>query len=225
MATGKLPPQVLTGFFALGVGLVALFAYAMSLRSQNQQLLERLALYEDGGEVVPEGEGTGTENVTSDDLAPPDLPTNLDPPAPETVVAGALTLGPAERATLASQLAFIAPDVDRRVWMTVTFGDPGAAQFASALGQVFSDAGFTVQPVTVARFPIRPGIYFMSADDEPPEHVTAMLSAIEATGYEVTSGRGYRAFYQEKKREDPEWNGFELAADQTFVIAIGRSGT
>jgi hypothetical protein len=216
----------LTGFVAAGVGLIALFAYAMSLRTENQELLARLAVYEGGGEVVPEGDEEARAEDGGEELALPDpVPTTAPAPSPsaDTVAAGALTLGPAERATLASQLGFIAPDADRRVWLTVTFGDPGAAQFATALGEVVRDAGFEVQPVNVARFPIRPGMYFMSAEEEPPEHVNAILSALEATGYEITSGRGYREFYREKKREDPDWNGFEMADDQPFVIAIGRS--
>jgi hypothetical protein len=109
------------------------------------------------------------------------------------------------------------------VWITVTFGDPVAAEFAIALRDVFKDAGFDAQEITIARFPIRPGIYFMAADEEPPDHVNTILGAIEATGWEVTSGRGYRAFYAEKQ-EDPSWNGFEMTPDQPFVIAIGRAG-
>lgn len=222
---GKQSPQVMTGFLLVGVAVVGLFAYSMSLRTENQRLLDQIAELE-GGSGSSEVEGEGDEGSAPDsDTGEVELPADPVPTADDTVAVGDLVLGPAERATLASQLGFIEPGGDRRVWLTVTFGDPGSARFATELAEVFDDAGFEVQPTTVARFTIRPGMYFMAAEEEPPEHVNAILAALEATGYEITSGRGYREFYAEKKREDPEWNGFEMTDEQPFVIAIGRSGS
>ncbi len=218
MMTGKLPPSVVTGFVLCFVVIVGLFAYAATLRSENEELRARLTAGGGDAEIVPEALETEEGTTPSADAQAP------TPAENETLTLGAMTLGPTERATLASQLGFIEPDVDRRVWLTVTFGDPDAAQFAIALGEVFARAGFAVQEITVARFPIRPGIYFMAADDDPPDHVNAFLGALEATGWDVTSGRGYRAFYDEKKQDDPTWNGFPMVDDQTFVIAIGRGG-
>jgi hypothetical protein len=217
----KLPPSVTTGFLIAGVVIVGLFTYTMSLRYENMGLRARLAVLEGDAEVVPEpDESASGEADTTAAVDPVPQP----PPDDETITLGSFVLGPSERATLASQLAFVESDADRRVWITVTFGDPVAAEFAIALRDVFKDAGFDAQEITIARFPIRPGIYFMAADEEPPDHVNTILGAIEATGWEVTSGRGYRAFYAEKKQEDPSWNGFEMTPDQPFVIAIGRAG-
>lgn len=237
MSSGKLPPKVMTGFLVAGVAVVGLFTYAMSLKTDNAELRGRLAVYEAGGDITAGGGGgveiAGDEESDGGGSGEDDVVTDLPPaggdvevPADdETPAVGGVVFGESERATLASQLAFVAPDADRRVWLSVTFGDPGAARLVSALAQVFTDAGFEVQPTVIAGFPVRPGVYFMAADEEPPEHSNVILSALEATGFEVTSGRGYRAFYAEKKRDDPEWNGFEMADDQPFVIVIGRSGT
>ncbi len=59
------------------------------------------------------------------------------------------------------------------------------------------------------------------ADDEPAAHVATALTGLQATGLELSAGRGYRAFYETKKLEDPSFRGFELAPEQDFVIVVG----
>ncbi len=207
----RLPTPVLSAFFVSGGLILALLAYSASLRAENQRLRERLG--EDGIETRgsgddPERRATPTTPAPSQNAAPPteeeSHPLPLD------------RLGELTTALRAIQTS------DKRVWITVSYGDESAARRAQALGRAFQDAGFSVARSDVARFPIRPGLHFMMADDEPPSYIEDILHALEATGATVVSGRGYRAFYDERKRTDPSWNGFPMDDDQRYVIAVGR---
>ncbi len=107
------------------------------------------------------------------------------------------------------------------VWFIRASGDPEAAAYQRALQSVFEEAGWHVRSSRSAGFPLRAGIFFLMADESPPTYVETVLAAFDDAGISVTSGRGYRAFYEEKKRENPNWRGFDLAPDQDYVIAIG----
>ena len=48
-----------------------------------------------------------------------------------------------------------------------------------------------------------------------------VLRALHDVGYEPTIGLDYRSYYDERKRANPAWNGFALAPEQAFVLAIG----
>jgi hypothetical protein len=45
--------------------------------------------------------------------------------------------------------------------------------------------------------------------------------ALDAGGLSPTIGRGYRPFFEEKKKENPSWNGVSLAPDQSYVLVVG----
>jgi hypothetical protein len=59
-------------------------------------------------------------------------------------------------------------------------------------------------------------------EEEPPSYVTNAQKAIEAIGYEVTTGRGYKSYYETKKKETPDWQGTSFLPDQTYVLLVGR---
>jgi len=111
------------------------------------------------------------------------------------------------------------------VWFIRASGDPEAAAYQKALQSVFEEAGWRVRSSRSAGFPLRAGIFFLMADESPPTYVETVLAAFDDAGISITSGRGYRAFYEEKKRENPNWRGFDLAPDQDYVIAIGPKPT
>ena len=46
---------------------------------------------------------------------------------------------------------------------------------------------------------------------------------MDTTGVEVKAARGYRAYYDEQKREKPTWQGPKLDPDQTYVVLIGAN--
>jgi hypothetical protein len=234
---GRLSTEVKTGFVLSGVVIVALLAWALSLRAENSALRAELGIGE-GDEVRGPGEeveddarsvgdeGVGTGPIVEAPVAPSE-PTEpaapAVPAAPPAAASAPAHLDATARRTLVEGLRTV-PDgpVRKRVWFTVTYGDPRAAVFQTELARAFEEAGFSVARVHSAGFPIRPGLYFMMADEEPTEDVGAIGAALEAAGLTLTTGRGYRAYYEERKRADPAWNGFPMADDQPYVIAIGR---
>lgn len=109
------------------------------------------------------------------------------------------------------------------VWFATVPNDPEAANFQKQIQSAFEEAGWIVKGNAPVRFRMKPGVYIFAADEDPPAYVGTAQQALEAAGIEVTSsGRGYREFYKAKKAENPNWIGFEMSEDQTYVIAIGR---
>lgn len=245
----RLSTEVKTAFVLAAVLVIGLLAWALSLRAENAALRAELGLApgervlgpptnaaeaaEGAGATPPAEAGDRADRAdqvddtepTADNAQPAAEP-NADPseaPAPPEATSAPEHLDAAARRTLVEGLRTV-PDgpTHKRVWFTVTYGDPRAAAFQTELARAFEEAGFTVARVQTAGFPIRPGLYFMMADEEPTEDVGAIGSSLEAAGLTLTTGRAYRAFYQERKRTNPSWNGFEMADDQPYVIAIGR---
>ncbi|RMD84424.1 MAG: hypothetical protein D6815_04210, partial [Candidatus Dadabacteria bacterium] len=107
------------------------------------------------------------------------------------------------------------------VWFVRVANDPEAAAFERSLRSAFEEAGWRVRASKVAGFPLRAGVFFLAADETPPSYVDTALGALTDAGIEVSSGRGYRAFYEQRKRENPNWRGIDFAPDQDYVIAIG----
>jgi hypothetical protein len=68
---------------------------------------------------------------------------------------------------------------------------------------------------------MKAGLFMYMADEEPAAHVSAALNGLRAAGLEPFAGRGYRAYYEKKKAEDPNFRGNELAPEQDFVIVVG----
>lgn len=166
--------------------------YMAYLRAENTRLAARPGDSRKAAERAPAGAGT----------------------------AGGRSLSAEQRDAILNGLRSLLSE-ERPVWFTTTPGDPEAAAFRMTLQTLFEEAGWTVRGNTTASFPIKPGLYLFSADEEPPEHVHAVVDAFEAAGLGVTTGRGYRRFYEERKRENPGWNGFEMKPDQSYVVVIG----
>jgi len=54
---------------------------------------------------------------------------------------------------------------------------------------------------------------------EPPA-VDSVRRALEAGGLTTETGTGYRAFYDERKRDNPNWAGIPMEADQAFLVVV-----
>jgi hypothetical protein len=110
---------------------------------------------------------------------------------------------------------------ERKAWLVVGPGSPEAHALARALAEVFERGGWRVDMVTLSGMVLKPGVALLVAEEEPPTWAESALRALQASGLEVKSAIGYRPYYEEKKRENPDWAGIPMAADQAFVIAVG----
>ena len=132
------------------------------------------------------------------------------------------TLSPEQRRGMLATLQSVESGSERLVWFATTPNNPEAAAFQHALQQVFEEAGWQVRANVPVTFAIKPGVFFFMADENPPPYVLRAREAFDAAAITVTGGSGYRAFYNQKKEENPAWQGFEMAPEQTYVVVIGR---
>jgi len=191
----------IVGLVIIGVLLVGAGAYIMHLRTENEQL-----------------------KVT----APPPAQPAAAPP----VAARNDPNAGAPRVLTAEQHKAMLEKLDSRgsttahsVWFATVPNNAEASNFQKQIQQVFEEAGWKVGGNRNVTFSLKPGIFFFMADEEPPEYVQSISAAFEAAGIDATAGRGYRQFYQDKKKDNPGWNGFELAPEQDFILVIGRKPT
>ncbi len=129
-----------------------------------------------------------------------------------------------QRAIMIQTLSDAGLNIGSPVWFTTVPNDPEAASFQKSLASVFTDAGWIVKREDTVGFAMKPGIFIFAADEFPPAFVGTVNDAFTAAGIELTgNGRGYRAYQNERRAENPNWVGFDLADDQSFIIAIGRA--
>jgi len=182
----------IVGLVIIGVLLVGAGAYIMHLRSENEQL-----------KVTP---------------PPPAAPAAA---RSEPNAVAARVLSPEQRKAMLEKLDSRG-GAAHSVWFATVPNNPEAGNFQKQIQQVFEEAGWKVQGNRGVTFSLKPGIFFFMADEDPPEYVQSIADAFEAAGIQATSGRGYRQFYEDKKKENPNWNGFQLTPDQDFILVIGR---
>lgn len=141
-------------------------------------------------------------------------------PAAPAAVAGGRSLSGAQRDAMIAKLRSTAAP-ERPVWFATYAGSSEAATFRLALQTIFEEAGWEVRGNAQVNFQLKPGLYLMAADEEPPQYVFDAGEALDAAGLKTTIGRGYRAFYEEKKKENPNWNGVGLSPEQSYVLVVG----
>jgi hypothetical protein len=110
---------------------------------------------------------------------------------------------------------------ERPIWFATYANNAEAATFRLALQTIFEEAGWEVRGNEQVNFQLKPGLYLMAADEEPPQYILDVGEALESAGLKTTIGRGYRSFYDEKKKENPAWNGVSLAPNQSYVLVVG----
>ncbi len=158
--------------------------------------------------------------------APKPAPAAEGAPAPDTAAqaadAGRWQLTDAERSAMLFHLGAEGTSVANPIWFVTDSRNPDAVAMQRSLRRVFEEAGWQVRGNAPVTFQLKPGIFFLMADEEAPEFVQTALGAFEAAGITVSAGSGYRAFYKEKKAADPKWQGFDMAADQPYVVVVGR---
>lgn len=145
------------------------------------------------------------------------------PAAPRVAVTSGRALSSTQRQSMLAMLGGAGMSSTNPVWFATVANNAEATAFRAALAGVFEEAGWQVRGNAPVRFSMKPGVFVFAADEEPPDYVTQASAALEAAGIAITAtGHGYRAFYEEKKREDPEWVGVEMTPGATYLIVIGR---
>ena len=134
---------------------------------------------------------------------------------------GARSLSPQQRSAMIDKLRTADSSTPNLAWFATVTDNPEAAAFQRALHGVFEEAGWQVRSNAPVTFRLKPGNYLFVADENPPPYVSTALDAFDAAGIALPVGRGYRAFYAEKKRDNANWNGFEMTPEQTYVVVIG----
>ena len=124
-----------------------------------------------------------------------------------------------QRAAMARALA--AQPKGTPVWLAVYQQDPAARELSGALVAVFTEAGWTVRGMKPVPFAMKPGVFLFVADEEAPSYVQTVHDALGLAGIRPAVGTGYRAYYQQQIAAKPDWRGFEMAPDQTYVLVIG----
>jgi len=124
-----------------------------------------------------------------------------------------------QRAALLRELA--AEPKGTPVWFAVDQQDAAAREFGRALQAAFGEAGWAVRGVGKVPFAWHPGVFLFAADPQPPAYVQTAHQALKLAGVAPRLATDYRAYYAEMTRTKPGWHGFEMAADQTYLIVIG----
>jgi hypothetical protein len=132
-------------------------------------------------------------------------------------------LTPAQQQAMREALkAEAAPD--RKAWFQIQQSNAETGAVQAALARVFEQAGWPTETVR-APYPLKSGIFLLAADEQPPPFVDTVNDAFTAAGIEVQYLTGYRAFYTDRKQQNPNWRGPELAPNQAFTIVIGSKPT
>jgi hypothetical protein len=146
---------------------------------------------------------------------------------PATVAGKADVAGPVLSA--AQQQAMVATlkaqtTSERKALFHVQQNNADTSAVQAALQQVFEEAGWPTETVRTP-YPLKTGIYLLAADDQPSPMVDAVDDAFIAAGIDVQYLTGYRTFFTDRKQQNPNWVGPELAADQPFTIVVGSRPT
>ncbi len=198
---------------------VVVIGYIIHLQSQIASLEGRLAQSGTPGAAAPAAapprEGHAPQQAPASQSQVPQSQPPRAPAEPRTLTAS-------QREAMIVRLGGRNNPDAPPVWFATVPNNREAAEFQRQLQAVFEEAGWQVKGNAPIKFAMKAGIYLFSADEEPPPYVANANDALEAAGFTVSAGRGYREFYRQKKEENPSWVGIELAPDQTYVIAIGR---
>jgi hypothetical protein len=112
---------------------------------------------------------------------------------------------------------------EKKLWLRVDPRDREASTFAGQIASVFREQGWDVKQLDNEGMRFKPGLLLLvGAEEDPPSYVLAAQKALEAVGEDISTGRGYLAYYESKKKESPQWQGTRFAPDQAYVLLVGR---
>ena len=152
--------------------------------------------------------------------APPAAPAKSAATSPTAApVAGGRTISDSAKAAMKEALGV--EQTKKRAWLYSQPGNPEVAALVTSIQDVFRDSGWEVTGETASGISLKPGVMTLIAEEQYPPYVEAVVKALEASGLDAKSASGYRAYYAEKRKENPNWPGIPLKDDQDFVIVIG----
>ena len=140
------------------------------------------------------------------------------PAAPAAAQPPTLTEGGAA----AVETTLRASDVGSPVWIAVAAIDPAAEAMGTRLNAIFASAGWQTHPIQHPQVRARPGVFLYAESESPPAYLETVQRALGAGGLHPSTASGYRAYYAEKRQQDPSYQGFTFDEGQTYVIVIGR---
>jgi len=181
--------------------------HTATLRAQNAMLREQIAGYERA--AVDAERRAALAEAGSKSAPRGSAPGDLKPQR---------ILSDEQRIAMGSQLS---ATPGKKVWFVREPNDLEAEVFQRELEAVFLESGWEIADSSEAGYRIKAGLFLYIADSEPADHISAALNGLRAAGLDPFAGNGYRAFYERKKQEDPNFRGSELAPEQDFVIVIG----
>jgi hypothetical protein len=167
----------------------------------------------------PAGEKTAAPAAT-----PPTTPPAAAEPAAATTAPGERSIGPNTRPIMLEVLAR-ERDAGRQAWLSIGSGDPESAALKDQIASLFQDAGWTVHTQTLTGLRLKPGLVLLMAEETPPAYTQTVVEAFDASGLEVKSASGYRAYYEEMKQQNPDWPGIPMTKEQDFTLVIGPRPT
>ncbi|HWP67410.1 MAG TPA: hypothetical protein VNO26_16050 [Candidatus Limnocylindria bacterium] len=110
---------------------------------------------------------------------------------------------------------------DKRIWLVVSPANPDTVELAKTLELIFREGGWQPTTQQLTGMMLKPGpIRILVGDETEPPSLDPVRRALEAGGLTTETGTGYRAFYDERKRENPNWAGIPMDAEQTFIVVI-----
>jgi hypothetical protein len=109
----------------------------------------------------------------------------------------------------------------RTVWFQVDERNVEAAAFQKQLAAIFREAEWKVEERGSGGLVFKPGIYLLVGEEDWPTYASSAYDAFDKAGIEVKAARGYRAYYEEQKREKPGWQGPALTPEQEYVVLVG----
>lgn len=188
-----LPPWLRNSDFAIPGALLAAILVAFGIRASTRPTPARTA---DGA-----------------------TPIGVLPATPQTEAPRPIAL--TESGAQAIEATLSASERGSPVWISVAAVDASAEAMGRRLNAIFERAGWRTHPLQHSQTRARPGI-FIFAESEPPSYLETVQRALVAGGLRPSVASGYRAYLTEMRRQQPDFQGFDLEPGQTYVIVLGR---
>jgi hypothetical protein len=142
--------------------------------------------------------------------------------APATAAEGPRPVVLTESGAAAIEAQLSARDRGSPVWIAVAAVDPTAEATGRQLNAIFERAGWVTHPLQHPQVRARPGVFLYAESESPPAYLETVQRALNAGGLRPSTASGYRAYLAERRAQQPDYQGFDLAEGQTYVIALGR---